>query len=655
MCGLAGFWQAGGLTPDAPTCLRRMMDALRHRGPDHAADWLDPAAGIALGHRRLAILDLSSEGHQPMHSASGRYVVVYNGEIYNWRSLRAAEELRGVPFRGHSDTEVLLAVIERRGLEAAVNALVGMFAFALWDRAERSLALVRDRFGEKPLYYGWSGGTFLFGSELRALSAHPAGDFPVDRGSLALLLGFGCVPAPWSIRSGVFKLEPGTILRLRDGTPERRQRYWCPVEVARGVQAAGFAGSPQDAVQEVRAQLATTVSDEMVADVALGAFLSGGVDSSTVVAAMTTVAGGSRVRTFTIGFPEQGFNEAEEAREVAARLGTAHTELVVSGAEACEVVPRLGTIYDEPFADASQIPTYLVAALTRRFVTVALSGDGGDELFGGYNRYALMRHHWRTLARLPRAARRLLARIGLAVPPGMWSRALGVLRGARRPGPGRWQNPTDRALKLLRVLDADSPETLYRRLLGAWEEPARVVLGLADTPAPPALEGGQPAGTDLVRAMMLLDAELYLPDDILVKVDRATMAVSLESRAPFLDHRMAELAWRIPTEIHFHDGRGKWVLRQLLAEVLPAGLVNRPKKGFEVPLADWLRGPLAGWADDLLSADRLRRQGFLDADQVTTRWKAHRSGTRNEQVALWPVLAFQAWLDGGAAPAGAPC
>jgi asparagine synthase (glutamine-hydrolysing) len=629
--------------------LGRMVEALRHRGPDDAGQWFDAAAGVGLGFSRLSILDLSQEGRQPMVSASGRYVIVYNGEIYNFAQLGAEEAAHGTRFRGHSDTEILLAVIERHGVAEATRRCAGMFAYALWDRTSRVLYLVRDRFGEKPLYHGRFAGTLVFASEIRGIREHPAFDSALDLTSLGQLLTYGCVPVPRSIYTGLAKLEPGTIASYREDGHFSTLRYWRPREAAAVARRNRFHGSPAEAVGLVGRQLAETVALERVADVPVGAFLSGGVDSSLIVATMCA-RGSAGVRTFSIGFADSTFDEAPQARAVASHLGTDHTELLVTGPDAQAVVPDLGTMYDEPFADASQIPTYLVARLARQHVTVALSGDGGDELFGGYNRYRFARSYWPCVGRLPVRLRRAVARAGLRGSPRLWN---GLFRLYAAPGgaAAEWQNPTDRLLKLLAVLDAENGEALYRRLLAPADSPAQLVLGLtARLPDPPALQGGLP-DCDLVSAMMLLDAELYLPDDILVKVDRATMAVSLESRAPFLDHRLAEVVWQLDPGLHFKDGRGKWILRELLGASLPPELIARLKKGFEVPLAAWLRGALLEWAADLLEPGRLRRQGLFDPDAVTALWQTHLRGERNAQALLWPLLMFQTWYDAAATPA----
>jgi asparagine synthase (glutamine-hydrolysing) len=651
MCGIAGFWQP----PDAPasdlTALARgMADALAHRGPDDAGVWSDPAAGIALSHRRLSIVDLSPEGHQPMRSAHGRHVVVFNGEIYNYRELRAALEAERAapPWRGHSDTEVLLAAIEQWGLEEALRRFVGMFAFALWDARERALHLVRDRMGEKPLYYGWAGRTLVFGSELKALCAFPGFHREVDRDALALYLRYACVPAPYSIFTSGHKLLPGTFMTIgqQDFGARRRPRvqpYWTLAGAADSGARTASRGGARDLTDELDRTLRTAVAGQMVADVPLGAFLSGGIDSSTVVALMQ--AQSSRpVRTFSIGFEEAGYDEAVHAKRVAQHLGTDHTELYITPQDALAVVPSLAQIYDEPFADASQVPTVLVSQLARRSVTVSLSGDGGDELFGGYNRYRWGRRVRNWLRWMPASLQRAMARAITARPAADWDRLFDRFGGAL-PGGLRYGAPGDKLHKLAGLLGTGSDELLYQRLVSFWAD--GTVRREAAYPVPPGwIAYGTPSSLrSLPERMMYLDGLGYLPDDILVKVDRAAMSVSLETRVPLLDHRVVELAWRLPLRMKLRGGQGKWLLRRVLDQYVPRALVERPKQGFAIPLESWLRGPLRDWAEALLDESRLRREGFLDHAAVRRRWDEHLSGARNWQYHLWIVLMFQAWLD----------
>ena len=640
MCGITGFWSPGGLASDASVVLGRMTDALRHRGPDDQGAWLDPGAGIALGHRRLSIIDLSPQGHQPMISASGRFVIVFNGEIYNWQGLRREEELHGARWRGHSDTEVLLAIIERRGLEPALRACVGMFAFALWDRQDRRLALVRDRVGEKPLYYGWLGDALAFASELKALRLHPGWVGSLDRDAVALFLRHSYVPAPRSIYTGIAKAPTGAILTFREGSHEPDvQRYWSARDVVERGLADPLTGGMPEVLDQLDARLRETIGREMVADVPLGAFLSGGIDSSLVVALMQAQSP-RPIKTFTIGFSERGYNEAEHAKAVARHLGTEHTDLYLTPAETLAVVPALPTLYDEPFADSSQVPTFLVARLARGSVTVSLSGDGGDELFGGYDRYLLANRWWSFMSMVPRVFRRVAARSLLAVTPAQWDRALGVT-GAHRL---RVRPTGDRVHKFAEVLTAGGLDDLYFRLVSHWRAPEELVVGVTDAPRLALDEPNHPVTAHAASRMMYLDLISYLPDDILVKVDRATMGVSLESRAPYLDHTILEFAWRIPVPFKVSQRQGKVVLRDLLARYVPASLFERPKMGFSVPIEHWLRGPLKTWATDLLAEDGLRRDGYLDPYPVSQHWREHQSGSRNWQTLLWNILMFQAWL-----------
>lgn len=650
MCGFAGYlggssWHG---TDTAGALLRRMNGAIETRGPDDAGYWHD-GGGVALGHRRLAILDLTPAGHQPMVSACGRYVIAYNGEIYNHLELRAElEEVGQSPgWRGHSDTETLLAACSAWGIRGAVERAVGMFALALWDRAEQVLTLGRDRLGEKPLYYGWQGrgaeACFLFGSDLAALKAHPAFAAGIDRGALCLLMRHNYIPAPHSIYEGVLKVPPGYLLTVSRNRPEPRvQAYWSLPEVAAAGVAAPFAGTDAQAIDELEAVLQRAVGRQMVADVPLGAFLSGGIDSSVVVALMQ--AQSSRpVRTFTIGFEETDYDEAGHARAVAAHLGTDHTELYVTAREALDVIPRLPALYSEPFSDSSQIPTFLVSQLARRHVTVSLSGDGGDELFCGYPRYELAGNIWGQLKRWPPGVRAAAATALRTLPAAGWNAVAAPIRGIL-PASRRGALIGDKLHKGAALLRARRIDDLYLGLVSHWD-PSGVVRGAQEplTPlrgAPPAL-----AGLDERQRLMALDALTYLPDDILVKVDRAAMGVSLETRVPLLDHRVVAFAWRLPQHLKRRHGVGKWALRQVLHRHVPEALVERPKMGFGIPLASWLRGPLRDWAEALLDEARLKRDGFFHPGPIRQKWAEHLSGTRNWQSHLWDVLMFQAWLD----------
>jgi asparagine synthase (glutamine-hydrolysing) len=647
MCGIAGFVDLSGraATAELEAIAQCMADAVWHRGPDDAGVWVDPEAGIALSHRRLSIIDVSPLGHQPMHSDSGRYILVFNGEIYNFRALRRELEESGHRFRGHSDTEVMLACIAEWGLPLALQRLNGMFAFALWDRQERRLHLVRDRLGEKPLYYGWVNRTFLFGSELKALRAHPAFRGEIDRGALALYARHNCIPAPYSIYQGVRKLPPATSLTLDPvdvGSMPAPIPYWSVRQAAERGLAEPFTGSASEATAQLDDLLRDAVRLRLESDVPLGAFLSGGVDSSTVVALMQAQCD-RPVKTFTMGFHEASFNEAQHAKAIARHLGTDHTELYVTPAEAMAVIPRLPVMYDEPFADASQIPTFLLCELAKRHVTVSLSGDGGDELFGGYVRHLWGQRLSRGVSRLPRLLRRGIASALLSLAPETWDALYRPLarvlpRGLRQQSPGY------NAHKLARVLTVDRPDALYLSLVSYWNEPGEVVLEAAE-PRTVVTDPAQHAAiSDAAAKMMYLDAATYLPDDVLVKVDRASMRVSLEARVPLLDHRIVEFAWRLPLAAKLHDGQGKWLLRQVLYQYVPPHLIERPKSGFGVPIGAWLRGPLREWAEDLLAADRLHRGGFLNPQRVRQTWSEHLAGRGNWEYQLWIILMFEAWL-----------
>jgi len=645
MCGISGCWQLNG--EDLAARGIAMVDVLRHRGPDDGHVWVEPEAGLALGHRRLAIIDLSPAGQQPMVSACGRYVLAFNGEIYNFADLRRELEQAGAApeggWRGHSDTEVLLAGMAHWGLAAALRRAVGMFALALWDREARRLSLARDRLGEKPLYYGFQrqGGeaALLFGSELKALRRHPAFVGGINRRALTLYLRHNYVPAPLSIHPGIAKLMPGTIAHLSapDAAPDV-EVWWDLAQVALRGAATPFAGSPQEAAAQVAALARQSVARQMVADVPSGAFLSGGIDSSTVVALMQ--AQSSRpVQTFTIGFDAQGFDEARHAKAVAAHLGTDHHELHVSPEDTRAVIPELPRIWCEPFGDSSQIPTLLLSRMARRNVTVALSGDGGDELFAGYTRYTMTDRLWGRIGSMPMGLRRVAAAGVQVVPPG-WGNALGrVLSG------GRFGLAGDKLNKGAGMLDAASVEDLYLRMVSAEQHPEQWVVGGDEGESRLVALRGELGAMAPVPAMMALDALTYLPDDILTKVDRAAMAASLETRVPFLDTPLVELAFSLPLSCKLHEGVSKWPLRQILYAQVPRELVDRPKMGFGIPVGQWLRGPLRDWAEALLAAPRLAAEGYWNPAPVRAAWQEHLSRRHDFTPALWSVLMFQAWLE----------
>lgn len=646
MCGLIGFTNVN--TVDIQNTAQQMCKAITHRGPDSEGIWWDQI--IALGHRRLSILDLSPAGHQPMVSACGRYVIAFNGEIYNHLKLRAQlqAENKVFPWRGHSDTETLLACFSAWGVEKTLQATVGMFAIALWDKHAQILTLARDRMGEKPLYWGWCSDVLLFGSELKALKAHPTFNAEIDRNSLALLLRHAHVPAPYSIYQDIKKLMPGHFVQipLKGNRVESKNAqptaYWCLNNAVEQGQADPFIGSPEEAVDRLEAQLSASIADQMLADVPLGAFLSGGIDSSTVVALMQSKS--SRpVRTFTIGFDEGGYNEAVHAKAVAQHIGTDHSELYVRPADALAVIPKLPNMYCEPFADSSQIPTFLVSQMAKQHVTVALSGDGGDELFGGYNRYLAAGKVWGPVQRLPGFVRNTAAGLLRALPPATWDK---IFETAKPILPKRFQLsiPGEKARKLADVLSLSDGRAFYRQLSSHWIDPESVVIGATEPLTLITNPTASPKTDCLEHAMMAMDAQTYMPDDVLTKVDRSAMAISLETRVPMLDHRVVELAWQMPLEYKIRNGQGKWLLRQVLYRHVPKELIERPKMGFGIPLDSWLRGPLRDWAEDLLDEQRLRQEGYFHPAPIRKVWAEHLSGEKNWQYHLWAILMFQAWL-----------
>ena len=650
MCGIAGLLRPGGGDASALAgYAERMASALAHRGPDAAGVWTDAPSGIALSHRRLSILDLTDAGAQPMHSANGRFTVTFNGEIYNHLDLRADLEAAGAAprWRGHSDTETLLAAVAHWGVAEALRRFAGMFALALWDAETRTLTLARDRFGEKPLYYGWSGGDFLFGSELKALAAHPGWEGQLDRAALTAFMRYSYVPTPATIWQGIRKLPPGTWVTLpaadAAGALPSPQAYWSYADTVAASPADRISGE-SEAVAGLERVLSQAIRRQCLSDVPLGAFLSGGIDSSTIVALMQAQLT-APVRTFSIGFGEGAYDEAADAAKVAAHLRTDHTELRVDAKAARDVIPQLAQMYDEPFADSSQIPTHLVAALARRSVTVALSGDAGDELFGGYNRHVWGGVLQRRVLSRPALLRRVAATALRAVAPQPME-ALAEMAAPILPQQLRVRRAGDQAVKLARLLSAHSADDLHKLLCSIDADPGAAIVGGHESETWAEAEMRRITSTlDPLDRMTLADTLGYLSDDILQKVDRAAMAVSLETRVPFLDPDVAAFAARVPPGMKVRDGRGKWIVRQVLYRHVPAALVDRPKTGFSVPLADWLRGPLRAWAGDLLAPDRLKRQGLFEPALVATRLKEHLGGRHDHSYWLWNVLMAQSWLD----------
>ena len=671
MCGFAGFLLGLPGSLDNPKVFATLMaDAIAHRGPDDSGVWEDPKLGLALGFRRLSIIDVSSAGHQPMASSSGRFVIAFNGEIYNHLELRAELNRGEGTWRGHSDTETLLAGFEQWGIETTLSKAVGMFAIALWDVQERTLHLARDRFGEKPLYYGWTGSAagraFVFGSELKALRAFPGFNNPICREALVQYMRFMVVPAPRSIYQGVYKLEPGCMLSIRGVPPLAApksplrpletyesltiNRWW---SLAESVQAGAkqLINDEGQALELLEQRLTDAVRLQSLADVPLGAFLSGGVDSSTIVALMQRQAT-RPVKTFTVGFEEAEFDESPHARAVAKHLGTDHTELFVTANEAKTIVAKIPEMYDEPFADSSQIPTFLVCRAARQHVTVALSGDAGDELFGGYNRYFWGPRIWSKLSWLPYPVRQSLGAAISAVPLAGWD-ALSRPANALLGGQGI-SRAGDKAHKLAaRLRGVRDMDDLYFSLVSEWQDPAQVVRddNGRSVVEPSSLLNDLLPGCDMAGVdnsplrMMYQDSMTYLPDDILCKVDRAAMAVSLETRVPLLDHRVVELAWRLPLHMKIRGNTGKWALRQILYKHVPQKLIERPKAGFAIPIGQWLRGPLRPWAEALLDEARLKREGYFHSEPIRQAWSEHQTTKRDHTAKLWAVLMFQSWLE----------
>ena len=619
-----------------------MIEQLHYRGPDDKGVWISDDDGIALAHSRLAIVDLSPAGHQPMESDNERYVIVFNGEIYNHLDIRTELEQMGInlTWRGHSDTETLIAGFSAWGVEETIKKTTGMFAFALWDKQTKTLTMGRDRLGEKPLYYGWQGDTFFFGSELKALKAHPDFQSEINRDALTLFLRHNYVPEPYSIYKGIAKLPAGCLLVLKQGETEGvMTQYWSAVEIAKAGVANPFEGTTTQAVDELEVRLGKAVKQQMMADVPLGAFLSGGVDSSTIVAMMQSQSD-RPVNTFTIGFDVPNYNEAIHAKAVAEHLGTNHTELYISASTAMDVIPDLPHIYDEPFADESQIPTFLVSKMAKEHVTVSLSGDGGDELFCGYNRYHITAKSWGKLSPIPQGMRQILSAGLTSISPQMWTKLSHIIPEKKRP-----QLLGDKIHKGAGVLASDSIQNLYKGLTSTWKDPASLVIG--GTEPATLLTDNYPNLDELsdIERMMVLDILTYLPDDILAKVDRAAMRNSLETRVPMLDQSVIELAWQLPIDYKLRNGVSKWPLREVLYRHVPKKMIERPKMGFSVPIAEWLREPLRDWAEALLDEKRLNDEGFFKVDVVRKVWNEHLSGQFDRSAQLWNVLMFQAWFE----------
>lgn len=646
MCGLAGVLSTNNIP--TTSVLSAMTNAIHHRGPDDHGAWIDSTAGIGLAHARLAIVDLSPAGHQPMKSLSGRFVIAFNGEIYNHLELRAELETNnpGIRWNGHSDTETLLAGFDYWGIHETIKRSVGMFAITIWDKEENNLTLCRDRLGEKPLYYGWQDDIFFFGSELKALTAHPSFNFQINRDAIALFLRHSCIPAPHSIYKNIYKLMPGSLVTVSIANPNPAiEYYWSASQVAKNGISNPLSENEKANVDALEKTLLGAIKLQMAADVPLGAFLSGGIDSSTVVALMQAQSD-RPVKTFSIGFHEEQYNEAHYAKAVADHLSTEHTEFYATPEDALEVIPKLAELYDEPFADVSQIPTYLVSKLARQHVTVSLSGDAGDELFCGYNRYLLTNKIWRYLGKMPLWIRNIISACILFFSPSTINAIAGPIC---RLLPKKYKSLSnqlgDKLHKSANVIKAKNSADLYRRLISIIQDPENYALGSSESATSPPYIDNELHSNNGIEQMMLTDILGYLPNDILTKVDRAAMGVSLETRVPFLDHRVVEFAWRIPMKYKLHNGEGKWILKQILFKYVPQNLIERPKMGFGVPIDSWLRGPLRDWADALLNAERLSSEGFLKPDAVQRLWREHLSGQRNWQYQLWNILMLQLWLE----------
>lgn len=648
MCGINGFFSAS-IKDRADIAVIAMNQAIQHRGPDANNIWHDNQSNLFLGHCRLAIQDISDAGSQPMHSASGRFVIAFNGEIYNHLALR--DELNSQRlnpnWRGHSDTETLLACFSAWGVNKTLQKIVGMFAIALWDREQSLLTLARDRLGEKPLYWGWQGENLYFSSELKALKANAFFKTEIDRNSITLLLRHNCIPAPYSIYKDIYKLKPGHYVQIALSNLTQAYKaepisYWSFNNIVEAGLKEPFKGTPTQAIDLLEKALLTGINDQMLSDVPLGAFLSGGIDSSAIVALMQAQSS-NPIKTFTIGFNDEGYNEAKHAKTVAKHLGTEHTELYIQASDALNVIPKLPDIYSEPFSDSSQIPTFLVSKLASQHVKVALSGDGGDELFGGYNRYLMAQNIWEKSRKMPKPARKIISNLLLTVPPNKWDDIFNLISPAL-PKPLRIRTAGDKAHKLAKVLGLDNNYEYYRALISHWQQPNEIVINGYEPTTLSSNYDEWPDTDSFEHKMMAIDAQTYMTDDILVKVDRAAMANSLETRVPFLNHHIVELAWMMPLEYKIRNGEGKWLLKQVLYRHIPQELIERPKMGFGIPLHEWLRSSLRDWAEDLLDENVLKEQGYFHPAPIRKLWQEHLSGKYNHQHHLWDVLMFQAWL-----------
>jgi asparagine synthase (glutamine-hydrolysing) len=640
MCGITGFINSDEMHNDVmQSVINKMTESLGHRGPDGHGVWIDNEKNIALGHRRLSIIDLTTHGAQPMTSNCKRYSLVYNGEIYNYSEIKKElDEIENIDWQSNSDTEVVLYAVKYWGLENAINKFIGMFAFALWDASEKSLFLVRDRLGIKPLYWGKINNVFLFASELKALSFYPEINLNVDLNSVSAFMRHNYIPEEQSIYKNVYKLIPGSYLVYKEGAEPLIKKYWNLGNIVSPENRFNKEYSEQLAVEKIESLISDSVDKRMISDVSLGAFLSGGIDSSTVVALMQKNST-SAVKTFSIGFNEAEFNEAPYAKEIAKHLGTDHTEFYVSDKDAMDVIPLLPDIYDEPFSDSSQIPTFLVSKLTKEHVTVALSGDGGDEVFAGYNRYYFANSISKKLKLMTGAGRFLLKNIIENASTSTWDKIFGFM-------PDKYAVPQagDKLYKLAAAISKNELD-IYKHLVSHWNDIDKLVPGSTCHEGIFSTDYSHELKNGFVEAMQYIDTKTYLPDDILTKVDRASMAVSLEVRVPLLDHRLVEYAWKLPLSMKMKNGKSKWLLRQVLNKYVPSELVDRPKMGFGVPIGHWLRGPLRDWAESLLDERKIREYGILNYEPIKLKWDEHLSGKRNWQYHIWDILMFQAWSE----------